>query len=840
MRRKFYPIVVFYALLLPLVGLAKQEQLADSVRNQYKLAEHPKNKIHVIHSGIAPHFMNYNLDSAAVYLYKAISLSDSIIQQASHPDTINEYRTFKAQSLRSLGNVYHARGLNDIALETFYEALDISESLNDYDGVARAEINIGNVLNREGLYNQALEFFHRGYAVGEKIGQKTFMAYSANNMGNSYRLLGDFEQALKYYQKSLALKEEIDDLRGMITTYNNMGIIYKNKGDYEGALDYYQKSLDLVVQFDDQHGLAMVLNNMASMHVSIAKDEDNVLDPSTREENYRAAINLGEQALQVSKEMGALPRKSFIAKQLMKAYRGLGQYERALDYAQIHIHARDSLFNVEKAGIIAEMQTRFESQQQLQEIQNQQLIIERQEAESQRQVLQRNLLLVMVLFLISVSILLWLQYRSRKKAGELIKEKNDMLERAYTKLQTTNEELQTANEEMAAQQEVITENLEKKIAVATQMLEFKQKFMAQISHEIRTPLTGVLGITEAFSKTPLNEEQTRYLEVLKYSGESLIGIINDVLDYSKIEAGMLELKPKVFNIKKMLRASVNLFTHNVRESVSLELDIPDDMHEYIEADELRLGQVVRNLLSNAVKFTDKGKVKLSAQLYHSNNGSQAKLSVKVSDTGPGIDKSQLDKLFKPFSQLNRNQLRPADGTGLGLSICKEIVEKHGGEIGVDSEPGKGSEFWFYAMVNTRVKPDNYLDNAYAEKTPFNRKLNILLVDDMEVNRKVIALLLKGMKHNVVTASNGQEAIELFQPGSFDLVLMDIEMPVMGGVEALHKLKSKYNQLPPVIGLSANALEGDREKYLEQGMDEYLTKPFNVNAFIQILEKFFTS
>ncbi|TVQ16256.1 MAG: response regulator [Bacteroidetes bacterium] len=841
MNRKTYLIFVLCLLLLPLAGVASQDQLPDSLRHQYGLASHPKAKIQIIHSGIAPHFLNYNLDSAAVYLQKAVSLADSIIRHSSDPDTLFEYRTLKAQSLRSLGNAYHGKGLNEPALEAFYEALEISKSYNDLSGVARAELNIGNVLNREGLNDQALEFFIRAYNKGEAIGEKRFMAYAANNIGNVYMNKGDAEQAVKYYQTSIDLKEEINDLRGMINSYNNIGLIYKNRGEFEKSIEYYQISLDIVSQLDHRQGLSMVLSNLALLHVAMAEKAMESNDYASRDQNFRSAVHLGERALVVAREVGSLPRESSVAERLMKAHRGLRQYEKALDYAQLYIQTRDSLFNEEKTTIIAEMQARFESQQQLQEIHNQQLIIERQEAEYQSQLTQRNLLLVLILFLISVTLLLWFQFRSRKKTNELINEKNDMLESAYEELQTANEELQTSNEELVAQQEIIRENLEKKIAVATQMLEFKQKFMAQISHEIRTPLTGVLGITEALSNTPLNEEQIRYLEILQYSGESLIGIINDVLDFSKIEAGKLELKTKVFSIKEMLQSSVSLFAHNARETVSLELDLPDDMPEYIEADELRLGQVIRNLLSNAVKFTDKGKVKLSAQVIPDGNDGQAQLKINVTDTGPGIDKSQIDKLFKPFSQLSRNHLRPVEGTGLGLSICKEIVEKHGGEIGVISEPGSGSDFWFSVKISVRNNPEDFRPKSVSSKSPFESKLKILLVEDLEVNRRVITLLLTGMKHQVVAASNGHEAVELYQPGAFDLILMDVEMPVMDGIEAARTLKAKYNhELPPIVGLSANALEGDREKYIEQGMDEYLTKPFNVNAFMQIVEKFFVS
>lgn len=842
MYRKIYSIVIFVFFLLPVFSVEAQTHLPDSLRDQFGSALHPKTKIQIIHNGIAPHFLNYNLDSAAAYLQKAVLLADSILLQAPHPDTLQEYHILKAQSLRSLGNAYHGKGINEPALEAFYEALEISKSYNDLNGVARAELNIGNVLNREGLYDQALEFFLKAYDKGETIGEKRFMAYAANNIGNVYMNKGDTVQAIKYYQTSIDLKEEINDFRGMINSYNNIGLIYKNRGEFEKSIEYYQISLDLVNQLDHRQGLSMVLNNLASLHVAMAEKALHSNDYASRNQNLQKAVDFGERAMIVTREVGSLPRESSVAESLMRAYRGLRQYEKSLEYAQLYIHIRDSLFNEEKTAIIAEMQARFETQQQLQEIHNQQLIIERQEAEFQSQLNQRNLLLVLILFLISVTILLWIQFRSRKKSSKLINEKNQMLGFAYDELQTTNEELHTTNEELVAQQEIIRENLEKKIAVATQMLEFKQKFMAQISHEIRTPLTGVLGITEAFSKTPLNEEQSRYLEILKYSGESLIGIINDVLDYSKIEAGKLELRTKVFSIKEMLQSSVNLFSQNAKEKVSLELNLPDDMPEYIEADELRLGQVIRNLLSNAIKFTDKGSVKLFALITEPDAGSgQAMLKVSVKDTGPGIDKSQIGSLFKPFSQLRRDHLRPADGTGLGLSICKEIVEKHGGEIGVISEPGKGSEFWFSVKINVRTKPEESLKKISSSVTPFNRTLKVLLVEDKEINQRVMKLLLAGMNHKVTLASNGREAITLFRPGMFDLILMDIQMPVMDGMEAAQTLREQYNNsLPPIVGLSANALEGDREKYIAQGMDEYLTKPFNVDAFMKIVEKFFAS
>jgi len=378
----------------------------------------------------------------------------------------------------------------------------------------------------------------------------------------------------------------------------------------------------------------------------------------------------------------------------------------------------------------------------------------------------------------------------------------------------------------------------KKLEIAQKTAHFKQNFLANMSHEIRTPLTGVLGMIEIMEQTHLTPEQIDYLDTIKTSGENLREIINQVLDYSKIEAGKITFHPRVFDFPVLLVNTVSLFKNNVHPGVILKRSIDPKIPTWMEADNNRLLQVLNNLVSNAVKFTSSGTISLNATLLSSDPESgHMDIKVEVSDTGSGIPDDLQRKLFIPFSQIEAIDIRKHEGTGLGLSICKQLVEMMGGQIGVISEEGKGSKFWF--TFTTKKAPKPTLSVQEKDVAVFAKKLNILLAEDKIVNQKVVKLMLTSMGHEVTIAKNGQVAIEVYRPGQFDLILMDIQMPVMDGITATQKLKEKYKDLPPIIGLSANAFEGDRQKYMALGMDEYLTKPVKKGDFEKLIGKLFS-
>jgi PAS domain S-box-containing protein len=378
------------------------------------------------------------------------------------------------------------------------------------------------------------------------------------------------------------------------------------------------------------------------------------------------------------------------------------------------------------------------------------------------------------------------------------------------------------------------EEVQRQIELARESVRIKQNFLANMSHEIRTPLTGVLGMIEILRKTSLTREQLDYVSTLSLSGENLKEIINQVLDFSKIEAGKAIVKPVVFDPRVMIRDAEMLYRSIVKDDVKLKVFVHPQIPGYIMADKIRIFQIVNNLLSNALKFTRKGSVLINFKP-ETFSEKEIIIRVEVKDSGIGIPDDMQNNLFIPFSQIEHNDIRDYEGTGLGLSICKELVLLLGGEIGFESELNKGSTFWFTFPARIAEQP---LSEEYEIRLHTNGKLRILYAEDKLINQKVIKLMLQGSGHEVTVAGNGEEAIKLYEEGKFDLILMDIQMPVMNGIIATQELKARYQKLPPVIGLSANAFEGDREKYMAMGLDEYLTKPMKLDDFNQVVSKLF--
>lgn len=392
--------------------------------------------------------------------------------------------------------------------------------------------------------------------------------------------------------------------------------------------------------------------------------------------------------------------------------------------------------------------------------------------------------------------------------------------------------------------QVQKEKYEQQIAVARESVRFKQNFLANMSHEIRTPLTGIMGVIDILSESELSTEKKEHMEILKNTSENLMEIVNQVLDFSKIEDGKLTLKKVEFNFHRFIHQSLLFYKKLCSEEVGISLSLQPDIPEFIYADKSRLSQILNNLLSNAIKFTEKGSIHLATSIVDDEHKKSDKcreeiiIKVAVSDTGIGIEAEKLKGLFKPFAQVDDRDIRKYEGTGLGLSISKQLAMLHGGTTGAMSEPGKGSTFWFTFRAGKVAEKPASVPIPQDKITGPLKNLNILLAEDKVINQKVITILLKHMGHRVTLAADGEEVIRIYETEPFDLILMDIQMPVMDGVSATRILRENHDDLPPVVGLSANAFEGDREKYMALGMDDYLTKPLRKDAFLEMLERVF--
>jgi PAS domain S-box-containing protein len=364
----------------------------------------------------------------------------------------------------------------------------------------------------------------------------------------------------------------------------------------------------------------------------------------------------------------------------------------------------------------------------------------------------------------------------------------------------------------------------------------KQEFLAMINHEIRTPITSVTGMASLLLHTNLTTQQREFVETIYTSSDSLTTIINDILNFSKIESGQLELEEQPFHLQTCITQAINLLTPQAQEK-GLQLSCTNNSAlNCISGDITRLRQILVNLLNNAIKFTETGSVEVSVEARSLGYNHTHEIQFAVRDTGIGIPSDRLNRLFKAFSQVNSSITRQYGGTGLGLAICKQLSELMGGRIWVESQPGVGSTFYFTikaSVVKEGYLPDKVqLDTQLAEKYP----LKILLVEDHVINQKMIGMMLERMGYHPDIANNGLEALSALRHQPYDLVLMDMQMPEMDGLTAIRHIREEFTSHPRIIALTASAMVKD-EQIQEFGIDDYLAKPLRIEELIRVLQSF---
>ncbi len=372
----------------------------------------------------------------------------------------------------------------------------------------------------------------------------------------------------------------------------------------------------------------------------------------------------------------------------------------------------------------------------------------------------------------------------------------------------------------------------------------KSLFLATMSHEIRTPMNGIIGVTDLLKHTTLSDEQKDLINIITVSGNNLLTIINDILDFSKIEAGQINLEKIRFNLRKVIDEIIKILTLKAKDhNNKLLTEINERVPTYVIGDPLRLKQIIMNLVNNAIKFTKNGEVKIILDLLSEKND-KVKVKFDISDNGIGISNEGKKRLFKSFSQISESTHRKYGGTGLGLAISKNLTELMDGEIGVESIEGSGSTFWFTATFNTAdVVHEPETESTLKEKQQVKKdqKLNILLVEDNKINQKVAMATLKPFGHEVEIADNGQIAVDMLKQHNFDIILMDIQMPVMDGLTATRMIREMEGENQQsgtkIIALTANAMKEDQEKCYSAGMDDFISKPFKRQDIERILYEF---
>ncbi|WP_299534630.1 tetratricopeptide repeat protein [Ulvibacterium sp.] len=761
----------------------------------------------IVHADLLTDRASY--DSAIVLFQKALSISERI-----------KFDDGKSAALIGLGNTNTRKGNLDKGEEYLLLNIAFATETEDLVGVASAYNNLGNIYNEQGEYKKAMEAYTEAAKMNTQIGHEKHTAINMANIGMIYQKLENYDSAIAYFQKSDSLFVKLDFQAGRVFVMENMGIIFRNQDRPDEALELYQEVLESYNKLGRKRELSQTYNKIGNIY-SDKEQSDKAI------ENFRLSLSLAEEindSINMAMANRALGQQFLYFKKIdssvhyaeqalrianatgveltvMDSYETLSEvnyaknnYKSAYDFRIKYEALKDSLYTLEKRDMAEEIEAKYQNEQQAKEIALLASEKELQELQLSKRKNERNGIIVVAIFMLLLTGLLYNQYRIKQKSNRELKELNTL----------------------------------------------KSNFFANISHEFRTPLTLIQGPIENLEQNPEEQLDRKDVKMIRRNTNKVLGLVNQLLDLSKIDEGKLELKSSEGDLFKCLRTAAASFnSHAAQRNMDYRVSVPNEVL-WAAFDRDKLEKVVYNVLSNAFKFSEDGE---SVAFKVSYTGQE--LCIHVSDSGRGISEEKLPFIFDRFYQVDSSITKDQEGSGIGLSLSKDLIELMDGTITVSSEKGMGTFFTIQVPIEkikipeirTDLVPSTPADKAFGAKAyefpkaEVNGASKILVIEDNEDMRQYIKKQLL-LSYNVIEAKHGEQGVKLADSDTPDLVITDLMMPKMDGMEVCRRLKSDiHTSHIPIIMLTARAGEANKIEGLETGADDYLTKPFSAKELM---------